>query len=321
MITALRRFCLFKICLERILLLSIFLTFFSCSSDKTSNDEQDSNVLIVDNDIDWNEFIEYSKGNIPVILISVHGGTLSPEWISDRSCPGAVTVKDDNTLELAKETQEALSLIEASPYVVLNKISRKKIDLNRSLEDSNCGDRSTEEYWDLFHKKVLEYTQEIEALFGKGLVLDLHGHGHAIQRIELGYLLSKSRLSENDESLNSDDITSLSSIKSLAANNLSGINHSELLRGEKSFGSLLDNEGYPAVPSKNDTHPNSGELYFTGGYNTFTYGSRNKGNIDAIQLEINKKGVREDLNQVENFASALSNVIMEYLSEHYGDYN
>ena len=115
-----------------------------------------------------------------------------PEWLSDRSCPGAVTVKDDNTYELAKETQEALSLIEASPYVVLNKMSRKKIDLNRSLEDSNCGDRSTEEYWDLFHKKVLEYRQEIEALFGKGLVLDLHGHGHSIQRIELGYLLSKS---------------------------------------------------------------------------------------------------------------------------------
>ena len=321
MIAAFRRFFSFKICKEKILLLIIFLTFISCSSTKTSNDEQDSTVLIVDNNIDWSEFIEYSKGNIPVILISVHGGTLMPEWLSDRSCPGAVTVKDDNTYELAKETQEALSLIEASPYVVLNKMSRKKIDLNRSLEDSNCGDRSTEEYWDLFHKKVLEYRQEIETLFGKGLVLDLHGHGHSIQRIELGYLLSKSNLSENDESLNSNDITELSSIKNLAANNRSGINHSELLRGEKSFGSLLDNKGYPAVPSKNDIFPNSGDLYFTGGYNTFTYGSRSQGNIDAIQLEINKQGVRENIRQVESFASALSNVIIEYLSEHYGDYN
>ena len=321
MIIAFRKFYSFKICVEKILLLITFLTFISCSLNKTSGDDQNSNVLFVDNDIDWSEFIEHSKGNIPVILISVHGGTLTPEWISDRSCPGAVTVKDDNTYELAKETQEALSLIEASPYVVLNKISRKKIDLNRSLEDSNCGDRSTEEYWDLFHKKVLEYKQEIEALFGKGLVLDLHGHGHSIQRIELGYLLSKTNLSENDESLNSDDITALSSIKNLATNNRSGINHSELLKGEKSFGSLLDNKGYPAVPSKNDLFPNSGELYFTGGYNTFTYGSRSQGNIDAIQLEINKKGVRENISQVENFASALSNVIIEYLSEHYGDYN
>ena len=202
MIAAFRRFCSFKICTEKILLLIIFLTFISCSSTRTSNDEQDSTVLIVDNNIDWSEFIEYSKGNIPVILISVHGGTLMPEWLSDRSCPGAVTVKDDNTYELAKVTQEALSLIEASPYVVLNKMSRKKIDLNRSLEDSNCGDRSTEEYWDLFHKKVLEYRQEIEALFGKGLVLDLHGHGHSIQRIELGYLLSKSNLSENSSQKN-----------------------------------------------------------------------------------------------------------------------
>ena len=123
------------------------------------------------------------------------------------------------------------------------------------------------------------------------------------------------------DSLNSNDITELSSIKNLAANNRSGINHSELLRGEKSFGSLLDNKGYPAVPSKNDTFPNSGDLYFTGGYNTFTYGSRSQGNIDAIQLEINKQGVRENISQVESFASALSNVIIEYLSEHYGDYN
>ncbi len=321
MANRLEKLSMFIIKIEKVLFLIIFLIFFSCSSNKTSSDDQDSNILIVDNDIDWSEFIEYSKGNIPVILISVHGGTMSPEWISDRSCPGAVTVKDDNTYELAKETQEFLSLIEASPYVVLNKMSRKKIDLNRSLEDSNCGDTSTEEFWDLFHKKVLEYRQEIETLFGKGLVLDIHGHGHPIQRIELGYLLSKNNLSENDESLNSEDIKSLSSIRSLAENNRSGINHSELLKGEKSFGSLLDNNGYPAVPSLNDNYPSANELYFTGGYNTFSYGSKEQGNIDAIQLEINKKGVREDLNQVESFASVLSNVIMDYLSEHYGDYN
>ncbi len=314
-------FSFFKNTLKHILGFLVFVIISSCSSKKTSQDTERPDLVVTQADIDWGEFIEYRKGNVPVILVSVHGGTLTPEWISDRSCSGAVTVKDDNTFELARETEEALSLIEATPYVVLNKMSRKKIDLNRSLEDSNCGDVTTEEYWNIFHKKVSEYKNEIETLFGKGLVLDLHGHGHSIQRIELGYLLSKSRLSQNDDSLNENDVTELSSIKSLAENNRSGVTHSELLRGDKSLGSLLDENGYPSVPSSNDMYPNANELYFTGGYNTYTYGSRYEGNVDAIQLEFNKKGLRENMDQVETLATVLSIVITEYLAEHYGDYN
>ena len=68
-------------------------------------------------------------------------------------------------------------------------------------------------------------------------------------------------------------------------------------------------------------YPNANELYFTGGYNTYTYGSRYEGNVDAIQLEFNKKGLRENMDQVETLATALSIVITEYLAEHYGDYN
>lgn len=307
--------------LKYICLVLVFLTTFSCSPKKSPQDTEESNVVNSLVDINWEEFIEYRKGNIPVILISVHGGSLSPEWLSDRSCEGAVTVMDDNTLELAKETEEALSLLGVSPYIVLNKMSRKKIDLNRSLEDSNCGDRITEEYWSLFHNTVSEFKNEIETLFGKGFVLDLHGHGHSIQRIELGYLLSKSKLSQNDDYLNEGGVVELSSIKSLAENNRSNISHSDLIRGGKSFGSLLDNKGYPSVPSSNDMYPKVNESYFTGGYNTYTYGSRNEGSVDAIQLELNKKGVRENIDEVENFATALSTVITEYLIEHFDDIN
>ena len=68
-------------------------------------------------------------------------------------------------------------------------------------------------------------------------------------------------------------------------------------------------------------YPKANESYFTGGYNTYTYGSRNEGSIDAIQLELNKKGVRENIDEVENFATALSTVITEYLIEHFDDIN
>ena len=33
----------------------------------------------------WDDFIEYRHGNIPLIIISVHGGKLLPDWIETRT--------------------------------------------------------------------------------------------------------------------------------------------------------------------------------------------------------------------------------------------
>ena len=46
----------------------------------------------------------------------------------------------------------------------------------------------------------------------------------------------------------------------------------------------MNEEGLDAVPSTQDPSPN-GERYFSGGFTVKTYGSRDGGEIDAIQME------------------------------------
>tara|TARA_B100000989_G_scaffold220993_1_gene168758 strand:- start:976 stop:1188 length:213 start_codon:yes stop_codon:yes gene_type:complete len=65
-----------------------------------------------------------------------------------------------------------------SPYIILKPFYRKKLDLNRPLKESNCGDMETEAYWNLFLNQVDNFRNEIQNKFGTGLVIDINGHSH-----------------------------------------------------------------------------------------------------------------------------------------------
>ena len=123
---------------------------------------------------------------------------------------------------------------------------------------------------------------------GFGLFLDMHGHGHEIQRLELGYLLSGDELKLDAEELNQENFVEDCSIAHLVGADIQNLSLSELLKGEQSFGSLIDAQSYPAVPSSGDPFP-ADDPYFTGGFNTARYGSRDGGVIDAIQIECNQE--------------------------------
>jgi hypothetical protein len=152
---------------------------------------------------------------------------------------------------------------------------------------------------------------------GKGLLIDLHGHGHAIQRLELGYLLSGSNLRSGNNYLNSTAAIEKSSIRYLALNNKQNIPHAALLNGQESLGGFFETERYPAVPGPADLAPRSGEDYFSGGYNTERHGSVDSGYIDAIQLECNFSGVRDNEISLRFFAEATANALLKYLKTHY----
>src|SRR5690606_7199034 len=143
----------------------------------------------------------------------------------------------------------------------------------------------------------------------RGLYIDLHGHGHEIPRLELGYLLSASQLAGNDAALNAPSTVQRSSIRRLAQTGPTS--HAALLRGTSSFGTLLENEGYPAVPSTSQPHPD-GAPYFTGGYSTERHGSRDGGLIDGIQIEANRIGVRDTEANRQAFAEALARAVVAY---------
>ena len=266
----------------------------------------------------WEDFVEFRAGNYPLLLIAPHGGDLKPQWITDRDCENSVVTQDQYTLGIALQIEQALQESGIKPYMVLAKIHRLKIDLNRSLETSHCEDDTSNDLWRLFHDQVESYRQNIIDTYGRGLIIDIHGHGHPNQRIELGYLLTSQQLRDLVlEAPSTQDPTT--SIHSLVESHPQNLSLNELVFGTQALGTLLSSRGFPTVPSNQDPAPLAEEPFFSGGTNTKLYGSKSRGNVDAIQLELNRQGLRATTTDRERFANTFAQVLREYMELHYAD--
>ncbi|MBK8701385.1 MAG: T9SS type A sorting domain-containing protein [Saprospiraceae bacterium] len=264
-------------------------------------------------------YVTYVAGNLPLIMSVPHGGSLEPASIPDRACADCVTVKDAFTSELANEfLTEVFNQTGCYPHVIFNQLHRKKMDANRGIAEAADGNAEAEQAWLTYHQFLEEAGDTIVYHYGKGLLIDLHGHAHTIQRLELGYLLTAGELRLPDDSLNLPRLINESSIKNLALTHTGEKTHAELLRGEAALGSLLGTNNYPAVPSMADRAPQSGQSYFSGGYITDRHGSKNGGTIDAIQMECNQD-VRFTSVERKKFARALYDQLFAFVSEHYLD--
>lgn len=263
-------------------------------------------------------YVEYRAGNLPVIISVPHGGDLEPVTIPDRSFGSLI--KDSWTKTIGEGLYDAFyEQTGCYPHLIINLLHRKKFDANREIGEAADGNPTVEEAWYGYHEFIDSSKMQITEDYGRGIFLDIHGHAHTIQRIELGYLLSGSELRLSDATLNTNTYIEESSIRSLEGDNLENLMHSELLRGDDSFGTLLDDKGFPSVPSFTDPFPNEGESYFSGGYNTVRHGSRdNVGSIDAIQIELNQDVRFISVNR-EALIDSLADVTNEYLNIHFND--
>lgn len=263
-------------------------------------------------------YVRIEPGELPIILSAPHGGYLVPLNIKDRTCAGCTTIADAFTLELTDELSRALfDLTGKRPHVVINLLDRIKLDANREIEEAADGDPRAEAAWHVYHDALSAARQRVTADFGKGLVLDIHGHGHDIQRLELGYLPDEDELRVSDTDLNASR-GARNTINSLVATNPNGYTFAELIRGPKSLGQMYLERGYPSVPSQNTPFPLVGEPYFAGGYITQQHGSRNGGVIDAVQLEANRHGVRQTADQRRAFADSTAKIMVDFFAHHYG---
>lgn len=269
---------------------------------------------------DSSGYVEYRAGNLPIILSAPHGGSLQPAEIPDRDCAGCVYVKDTWTKEITEGMyDEFVNETGCYPHIIINLLHRRKFDANRDIGDAADGNATVEMAWQNYHDFIEAAETQVQTDYGKGLFLDIHGHAHTIQRIELGYLLSGSELALSDDQLNTDIWIQESSIRSLAGSNIQGLSHAQLLRGAESFGSLMHNKNFPSVPSATEPFPNDGEPYFSGGYNTQRHGSVDGvGTIDAIQLELNSN-IRFDSGLRASLISALKTTANEYIDFHYNN--
>lgn len=262
-----------------------------------------------------NNYSEYIHGNLPLIIAAPHGGLLRPDSIPDRECEGCVYQNDSFTQNLIRETTQALyDSTGCHPHIVINHLHRSKLDANRDITEGADENPIAEEAWEAFHGYISTAREIVTATHSRGLFIDLHGHGHDIQRLELGYLLSKTDLQNDDTNLNTESLINKSSIKNLTTQ--SNENLSDLIRGTNSLGNILTTKGIRSVPSEDEPFPENADSFFSGGYNTVNYGSRNGGTIDAIQIECHRD-VRFEEDLRKEFATQLASTLISYMQIHY----
>jgi N-formylglutamate amidohydrolase len=263
-----------------------------------------------------NKYVRFLVGDLksPIILASPHDGTIAPSSMPLRDHPDAVTVRDLYVTDLVLQISDALyQKTGLRPHVIINDVARSRMEPNRDLNETYHKSEAANDLWKEYHAFLKGAQQMVQNNVGKGLFLDMHGHGHTKQRIEVGYIVSKANLNNTDAVLNS--VPGTSSIYHLA--NSSPYTFSQLIRGDFAFGTLLANQGIPAVPSKQDPKPNSDD-YFNGGYCTLAYGSRNGGAVSAIQLETHGSNLRNNASQRKASGAKIADAIIEYMKEHYG---
>ena len=332
--------CQMKKCLTRVLKISALLLcslcfVLSCSSksdtdpengtgsNQNNSGEQGSSSSAFVRKVEVVNHIEYRTGNAPLIISVPHDGTETNDALVKRTkdnCPDPSfsTAQDIYTTQLANLIDSIyFAKTGKYPFMVIGRISRKYVDFNREQRYAVVeGSTKGVGIYSTYHNKAAAATASVTDKFGAGLLLDIHGHSHDIQQIELGYLLKSSILNLSNESLGSNtDYLKKCSIYNLVKTNKSGSGFIDLLRGANSFGSILYKNGMACIPHSGNLSPGNNS-YYSSGHITETHGSSNgTGVVDAIQCEFNKNA-REEANRKKTAEAVVTSVI-EFMNKHY----
>ena len=76
------------------------------------------------------------------------------------------------------------------PHVIMNHLARRKLDANRPELEAACGSDAARIALGEWHAFIDSAEAAVVRASGRGWYMDIHGHGHAKQRLEIGYLLT-----------------------------------------------------------------------------------------------------------------------------------
>ncbi len=234
----------------------------------------------------------YRRGNLPIILLAPHGGTVAPAGMPPRrNAPG----RDVGTAELAEALAAELAWEDPrhgrrSPHVVINRLHRRFVDANRSpgskafrgLVDAQGKplprDPRAERTYRDFHRFAQYAVRTVQREHGTGILLDLHGLSSARSIDMYGYRLRApdfadardSRIPASDEAL-AAAILEKSTMQAAASRRSGAAQIAGLVRGPESLASLVDRayremfpdlvddegnpRGRPATPSQRFPNP------------------------------------------------------------------
>lgn len=215
-------------------------------------------------------------GNIPVLLSAPHGGKVKPLNTVERVGLDYKTSSDANTIEILLEVSKELQNIWGIPYHVYTNIHRSRLDVNREIEEA-LGQNGCLVNNYLDYHSFIKFTSA--AIGEKLFVIDIHGHTHEEEMVEIGYGYNPSFI------------------------------RSEQMWGTKSFGGIINNIynreiAYPPAKKKP-------KEYFIGGYIT----QKNYFKEHHIQVEV-PKSIRFNREKRKKFSKALANTIKIYYKKY-----
>lgn len=266
-----------------------------------------------------NNWIEIIVGDMPLVISVPHGGFMKPESIPDRDCKGVgkgrfVKGVDGNTIETARAIQAAFQeKYNKTPYIVISNIARTKVDQNRDMDLAACYNVLGNRAWLNFHSGIDTALAAAVHEFGQAVFIDLHGHGHKNQRLELGYALTSNDLRKAYNSKESlESFSERSSMQNYLKEH-SEADFKELLWGKNAFGTLIQNEGILAVPALQDIYPAEDEKFFSGGFTVRRYTTPDYPNVFGWQVECNRRGIRDTEENRKKFAESFSKAMEQFM--------
>lgn len=191
------------------------------------------------------DFYHYKEGNIPVVLLSLHDGSQKIPDCKKRQnhldVKEFVTQNDTNTKTITLEVYKFFKKHHKSPYLLINDIKRKHVDLNRKISNGcNISCDSCINYHFLFHEKLETVVNEIMKKFKKCLIIDIHGNMHTHNMVQMGYGVSKTNILKNN-------ITDMS-FKSVKHKS----DVEEFFYGEKSLSKFFHGRSFEIYPTYNE---------------------------------------------------------------------
>lgn len=246
------------------------------------------------------------QGALPIILTAPHGGRLDIPGVPVRNAKdpaliaasekwgGAHVEGDGNTDVLAIRIASGIEkLTGRRPYLVVAKFKRNFIDANRPAEIAYAGPAAAP-YYDLYHRTIRSFVDEIRRTYPAGLLLDVHGQAKNPDVVMRG-------------TNNGDTVTQL--VRRAGVQSITG--------PEGLFGQL-ESQGFKVFPSNRLSlwhgRENAG---FNGGYTVRTYGSQNADGIDAAQLEFGTRYRKKDAvdKSADEAARAIAAFYRSYLEK------
>jgi N-formylglutamate amidohydrolase len=239
------------------------------------------------------KYVEYLPGTMPLILEVPHDGTEAYPGVAERTNPKGFPAfrkgRDTNTAELARKLQAMFSeKTGKKPYIVIMKLARKWVDVNRE-EERGVENEKTAEVYRLYYAKLHEAKNEIIQKYGKGLILNIHSSNTWQHDVYFG-------------------TGGMKAVKPLIKR--SGFN---AYTGEFSIQQTLSDKGYE-IPGYKNIPSEQGP---TGNVNRALTWIEKDSKLDAIEIEINGKKHLEEQESLAKFSEDFGEAVLKFLHKYY----